>query len=907
MTDDTIHALLVEDNPGDARLIREALTEIVQPHFRLEWAENLGKALETLAQQQFAVILLDMSLPDSRGMNTLQRIEQAAPTVPVVVLTGFDDEALAVEAVRSGAQDYLVKSEVTGHLLARAIRYAIERHRMQASLFDARHMLQLVLDHIPQQIFWKNKEGKYLGVNRAYAQGFGLADPAQILGRTAFDFHPLEHAKAVRKDDIAIMESGLPLIDREDAVQLPDGGIRWEMRSKLPLKDVNGEVVGVLGLYEDITQFKQAEMAARENELRLRLALSASNQALYEMNLATGLVNFSPEYAVITRNKTATPLPISRFFEKIHPDDRDRAEHVFHAYLAEELPVFRSEVRLETPDGEWKWVLFLGAIVNRDSRGTPSKILGTITDISDVKRLSDQVQENVNRLRDITDTLAEGLLVQDAQGRITFVNPEATILLGWDEAELIGFNAHEKIHASQSDGTPLALEQCPIQAAIKACKSFIGEAFFQHRDGMMIPVSVSVTPFRKGSRISESVIAFRCIGEQLKMQKKLKETLRELSIILNTVQAGISFIKDQKFVWVNSHMKKMFGYQAREVRNKSSRLIFPDDASYEGVGQLGYPLLVQGKTYEQECQLRRKNGEIFWCHLRGSAIDPDDMSKGSIWVILNIDHLKQTERELQELNQALEERVATETRKNIEQERLLTHQARHAAMGEMIGNIAHQWRQPLNTLGLVVQNIAIDYQDGLLNQNSLTEYKNTAIDTIQKMSRTIDDFRNFFQPNRREERFSLSKPIQEALSLIDASMKNNAISVTVDCPEDLVVFGLPNEFAQVMLNFLANAKDALVERNIPLRKIEVFAREEGEYALVCIRDNGGGIPAEIMDKIFDPYFTSKESGTGIGLYMTRVIIEQHMHGRISFCNTKTGAEFILSLPKEKKQTLRVTP
>lgn len=899
MTDDTIHALLVEDNPGDARLIRETLAEVGQPRFRLKWVENLDKALEILAQQPFAVILLDMSLPDSQGMNTVRRIEQAAPNTPVVILTGLDDEVLAVEAVRSGAQEYLVKSEVTGHLLVRTIRYAIERHHMQANLLETRQMLQLVLDHIPQRIFWKDREGKYLGVNRAYAQGFGLADPKQILGRTAFDFHALEHAKSVRLDDIAVMESGLPLIDREDAIQLPDGGIRWEARSKLPLKDVNGNVVGVLGLYEDITQFKQAEMAARENELRLRLALSASKQALYEINLATNIIAFSPEYAAIIGNKTSSPLPIVWLFEKLHPDDREPMEDAFRAYLAGESPVFRSEARLETKSGEWKWVLFLGAVVDRDSLGNPAKMLGTVTDISDVKRLSDQVQENVNRLRDITDTLAEGLLVQDAHGRITFVNPEASALLGWDNAELIGLNAHEKIHSSQPDGTPLSLEQCPIQTAIRAGKSFIGEAFFQRRDGAMIPVSVSAAPFRKGSHISESVVAFHCIGEQLKTQQKLKETLRELSIILNTAQVGIGFIKDRKFIWLNNHMKNMFGYHAGEIQNKPTRLIYPDDASYEAVGQQACPLLAQGKTYEQECRLRHKNGEIFWCHMRGAAIDPDDIGKGSIWIILNIDRIKQTERELQELNQSLEERVSAETRKNIEQERLLTHQARHAAMGEMIGNIAHQWRQPLNTLGLVVQNIAFDFKDGLLDQNSLDAYKDNALNTVKKMSQTIDDFRNFFQPNRTEEPFSLIKPIREALSLIEASLKNNAISITIDCPEYLVAFGLSNEFAQVMLNFLANAKDVLVERNVPIKKIEVSAHEEGKYAVVCIRDNGGGIPPAIMDKIFDPYFTSKESGTGIGLYMTRVIVEQHMHGKITFGNTQTGAEFILSIPREE--------
>jgi PAS domain S-box-containing protein len=235
-------------------------------------------------------------------------------------------------------------------------------------------------------------------------------------------------------------------------------------------------------------------------------------------------------------------------------------------------------------------------------------------------------------------------------------------------------------------------------------------------------------------------------------------------------------------------MRKMFGYPLKEIRNKPVRMFFPDDHAFEALERKSRPVLLLGKIHEQEIQLRCKNGGTMWCHIRGAAIDPEKPDGDSIWVILDIEHIKQTEQQLELLNRELGERVIEETRKNIEQERILTHQARLAAMGEMIGNIAHQWRQPLNTLGLVVQNIAEDYRDGLLEQTMLDEYRDTAINTVHKMSCTIDDFRNFFQPNRKKERFDLQKPIREAYNLIEASMKNNSIAVTIDCPDDLTAF-----------------------------------------------------------------------------------------------------------------------
>ncbi len=660
-----------------------------------------------------------------------------------------------------------------------------------------------------------------------------------------------------------------------------------------------GLLLHIHTLRQKIRQHRQqTELSSRENELRLRTALLASRQALFDIDLRNGEIVFSPEFTAIMEGATTdSPAPISQFFQKIHPSDREQVEEIFHAHLVGEVPVFRCEARMETAGETRKWLLILGAVVARDAQNKPVKLLGTLTDISHIKQLADKVQENVKRLRDITDTLAEGLLLQDLQGRITFANQEAQEMLGWSEAELIGHDAHEKIHAIQPDGTRMPLEICPIQVAIRSAKRFCGETLFQRRDGKLIPVSVTVSPFRKNSHLSEAVITFRCIDERIRMQQKLRETLRENNLILNTAQVGICMLKDNKLVWANKHLKKMFGYPLREIRNKSAQLFFPDDDAFAELDKKAHPVLARGRFFEQEIRLRHKNGEVFWCHVRGAAMDSANPDAGSIWVILDIERIKQSEQKFQQLNRELGKRVIEETHKNVEQERILTHQARLAAMGEMIGNIAHQWRQPLNTLGLVVQNIAEDYRDGLLDQSSLDEYRDTAINTVHKMSCTIDDFRNFFQPNRHKERFDLQKPIREAYHLIEASMKNNSIAVTIDCPDDLTAWGFPNEFAQVMLNLMANAKDALVEHNTTAtRKIDISARTEGKRALVCVRDNGGGIPEDIMDRVFDPYFTSKKNGTGIGLYMTRVILEQHMHGNIFCRNTEEGSEFTLTFP-----------
>jgi signal transduction histidine kinase len=240
--------------------------------------------------------------------------------------------------------------------------------------------------------------------------------------------------------------------------------------------------------------------------------------------------------------------------------------------------------------------------------------------------------------------------------------------------------------------------------------------------------------------------------------------------------------------------------------------------------------------------------------------------------------------------------VEEQTQQNVEKERLLIQQSRSAAMGEMISNIAHQWRQPLSTLGLIVQNILLDYRENQLIQEELEKYVDTALQCVTLMSETIDDFRNFFLPDKAKVFFNLKQAIDESLRLLEATLKNNNIKVLLDGDAGMHTFGHANEFSQVILNLLANAKDALMINKVPHGRIEIELRSADNIGIVMIRDNAGGIPEETLEKIFDPYFTTKIGGTGIGLYMSKTIIEKHMGGSIVCRNTPDGAEFTVSIP-----------
>ena len=228
-----------------------------------------------------------------------------------------------------------------------------------------------------------------------------------------------------------------------------------------------------------------------------------------------------------------------------------------------------------------------------------------------------------------------------------------------------------------------------------------------------------------------------------------------------------------------------------------------------------------------------------------------------------------------------------------EKEQMLILQNRQAAMGEMIGNIAHQWRQPLNLLGLTAQQLLFYYDLGDFDRTFLSENIDKAMGLIQHMSQTIDDFRNYFKPDKEKTAINVQEVITNTLSLLDGSFQNPPISVEIVQKDAAVIHGYPNEFAQALLNITINAKDVLTEREIENPKVTITIFSEDGCAVVTVADNGGGISEEILDKIFDPYFTTKgpQQGTGIGLFMSKTIIEKNMGGTLSARNVGAGAEF----------------
>jgi signal transduction histidine kinase len=268
--------------------------------------------------------------------------------------------------------------------------------------------------------------------------------------------------------------------------------------------------------------------------------------------------------------------------------------------------------------------------------------------------------------------------------------------------------------------------------------------------------------------------------------------------------------------------------------------------------------------------------------------------------------LEENEYEVTLLNENLEDRVKVEVEKNIEKDKILTQQSKMAAMGEMLENIAHQWRQPLSIISTASTGIIVQKKFGTMTEekeiNTLEEINNSA----QHLSQTIDDFRDFFKPNKKRVNFGIESIYIKTMNLVESKFKYSDIEV-IENLTDVEIFGLDGELIQVLMILLNNAKDVLeMKDKKEKRYIFIDIYEKDENVIIQIKDNGNGISENIMNKIFEPYFTTKHKsqGTGIGLYMCEEIIVKHMYGNISVENVEyiykgtkcKGACFSLSLP-----------
>jgi PAS domain S-box-containing protein len=389
------------------------------------------------------------------------------------------------------------------------------------------------------------------------------------------------------------------------------------------------------------------------------------------------------------------------------------------------------------------------------------------------------------------------------------------------------------------------------------------------------------------------------VTEQKEYEKKIEVLLEEQTAFFQNAVAGIIHLKGRTFIHSNEAWDEMLGYKAGELEGQNSKIIYQNEEEYQKLGENAYKEMLEAGHYTVEQELQKKDGSSIVVLLSGAYLDKNDTSKGSIWVGIDITQRKKAEEKLLLINKSLEQTVETEINKRLEAEQMALQQSKMALMGEMIGAIAHQWRQPLNALGLTIQDIKEAYKYGELDEKYIDNAISISMDRVQFMSKTIDDFRNFFSPTKSKKEFYLEDAIKATVNIVSAQLSDSNISLEYDIDGKTLFNGYQGELQQVLLNIISNAKDAMEHNKSLIKRIHISVINTQQNSFITIEDSGGGIPIHIMDRICEPYFTTKEQGkgTGVGLYMSKQIVERHMNGELIFENSNYGAKFTIKLPK----------
>lgn len=376
--------------------------------------------------------------------------------------------------------------------------------------------------------------------------------------------------------------------------------------------------------------------------------------------------------------------------------------------------------------------------------------------------------------------------------------------------------------------------------------------------------------------------------------------------IINTTTEGFWLLdQDLKIIDVNYSLCAMLGYTKEEMIGKPPfHFIDCEDHTF-CQSQADLIDEISSRTYE--ITFMTKQGEQLYTITNATTMYDQYENMRTFAFMTDIsaqkkveEDLRKRKHEIEDLNDSLESKISHEVDKNRQKDQMMYQQSRFASMGEMIGNIAHQWRQPLNIMALVMQDIYISDQLGNLTSKKVEESYEKSNNLLQYMSQTIDDFRNFFKQGNEVEEFSLKDAVDSVYGLVSTNLSYNNIECSISVVQDSVVRGGLNEFKQVMINLLNNAQEAIQTNPDSQRHIDISIFQDKSKAFVQVCDDGGGMSKDVINKVFDPYFTTKNQtqGTGLGLYMSKQIIESSMHGSLTAKNVGKGAEFTVVLPLE---------
>lgn len=659
-------------------------------------------------------------------------------------------------------------------------------------------------------------------------------------------------------------------------------------------------LIGSVAVFKDITRQKelQKEIEAKNKQIKDERDLFVSgtitlfkwcNEPGWPVEYVSENVN-----TIFGVDAEAFIAGTVHFNDFIHPDDVDRVTKEVTENSESGVAHFtHMPYRLIVKGGEVRWVYDSTKVI-RDEKGTITHYFGYLIDITEEREKEQEFNRLSKELNQIFELSLNPIAIMDGTTRFLQVNAAYVNMTGYSKEELVKASNMELSTEESRSAMQEAMESARTTGSAKNyTQSYLTKS------GRAVPVNISISALPGGERfLIMATDISREIAHSLELEYRIEnevakrmENEKVFRAIFDYAGIGIDVMSVAGDILENNQeLQRMLGYSYEELNHLNvADITYPEDIEKASTQMRN---LIAGviDSFILEQRYIKKDGT-------------------PIWVKATVTSVKNEYNEIRHLITMLEDLSETKRleQEKQEKEQLLNQQSKMAAMGEMIGSIAHQWKQPLNSMGLLIQDIEDAYEFGELDKKYIQNLVEHAMVQIDFMSHTIDDFKNFFKPSKEKSRFDIQQEIDNILRLTGSQYSHNNIQIEKEyLAESPVTYGFKNEFKHVIINIVNNARDAIVEyresHNEPNfeGRVTINTAAKGEEIVIAIEDNAGGIPTHILPTIFEPYVSSKgDKGTGIGLSMSKTIIEKHLNGTIAAENHGEGARFTITLKRDK--------
>jgi PAS domain S-box-containing protein len=870
-----VKILLVEDNPGDARLIRVYLTEAGIPALELVHAGRLDESLSLVRETDFDIVLLDLSLPDASGLEGLSKMREAATTHPIVVLTGLNDEVVALEALRKGAQDYLIKDQIGNVLLARSIRYAIERKRIEVELAGEAERASMLFEDAPDASTLTDLQGTIIDGNRAAEKLFGYRHE-ELVGKNLLKLDLLPMSEVTKLTGLLVRNAFGQATGPDELLMRSGDGTPVMVEICTHVVTVRGRKA-VLSSMRDITERKRIELAMRERVRELDcmygLARLVEKPAISLDELLRGVANLLAD--ALKRAEVGGA--------RVSFDDREYRTPDWED----------TTLRIKEPlrvDGVEAGVVELGYLPNVGESGLrflPEEhnllfaVATRLGRMLESLHAAAALQESEEKYRLLVDNAAEALIVLD-DWKVVLANPCASEITGYAHQELIGRTFVDSVHPEDRAAVADRYRRRLAGEDIRGRHVFR----FVRRDGEIRYVETSAV--RMKWRGGPAVLHFLAdTTERKRAEDALRESEERLRTITDSAKDAIIMMDDSGLItfW-NPAAEATFGYAATEViGRKLHEFLVPERfrATHDSVfGR--FQATGEGEAVNKTTEFAaiRRDGTEIPAELSLSAIKVANKWH-SVGIVRDITARKQAEEEIRQKNAQL---LELNSEKN-----------------KLLGMAAHDLRNPLSIVSTASAYLLSDASRNL-PEAKRTEFIRRINSGSRFMLKLIDDLQDVAKIE--EGRLDLELKSGDLCGLIEENMalnrmlaENKRIRL-----EFAPVPGLPplrfdrDKIDQVLNNLISNA----LKFSAPETVVTIQASRVNANIVVSVRDQGQGIPAAELDKLFKPFGktsvrgTAGEKSTGLGLAICRKIVEGH-GGRIwAESEVGKGSVFSFGLP-----------